>query len=59
MYLFRYLTDLSYPDIGRRFGGRDHTTVMYGYEKIKTQMTTEQQIYDDVTSLIQQIKTEQ
>ena len=58
MYLFRYLTDLSYPDIGRRFGGRDHTTVMYGYEKIKTQMTTEQQIYDDVTSLIQQIKTE-
>ena len=58
MYLFRYLTDLSYPDIGRQFGGRDHTTVMYAYEKIKTQMTTEQQIYDDVTSLIQQIKTD-
>ncbi|MHB1884092.1 MAG: chromosomal replication initiator protein DnaA, partial [Acidimicrobiales bacterium] len=34
MYLFRDLTDFSYPAIGREFGGRDHTTVIHAYEKI-------------------------
>ncbi len=35
MYLARKLTDLSYNEIGGFFGGRDHTTVMHAYEKIK------------------------
>jgi chromosomal replication initiation ATPase DnaA len=34
MYLCRKLTSHSLPHIGRRFGGRDHTTVMYGLAKI-------------------------
>ena len=34
MYLLRELTPCSYPDIGQRFGGRDHTTVMYAVKKI-------------------------
>jgi chromosomal replication initiator protein len=33
-WLTRELTDWSYPAIGRAFGGRDHTTVMHGVEKI-------------------------
>lgn len=34
MYLSRTLTDTSLPKIGDMFGGRDHTTVMHGYDKI-------------------------
>jgi len=34
MYLLRTETNLSFPQIGRLLGGRDHTTVMHGYEKI-------------------------
>ena len=34
MYLAREMTDLSYPQIGENLGGRDHTTVMYGCDKI-------------------------
>ena len=34
MYVFRDLTDLSYPAIAREFGGRDHTTVIHAVEKI-------------------------
>ncbi len=35
MYLTRKMTDLSYNEIGYYFGGRDHTTVMHAYEKIR------------------------
>ena len=38
MYVFRDLTDLSYPAIAREFGGRDHTTVIHAVEKITNQM---------------------
>jgi chromosomal replication initiator protein len=35
MYLSRELTDLSFPEIGDCFGGKDHTTVLHSYNKIK------------------------
>ena len=38
MYLFRELTDFSYPAIGREFGDRDHTTVIHAVEKISALM---------------------
>lgn len=34
MYLCRTLTDLSLPKLGEAFGGRDHTTILHGYDKI-------------------------
>jgi hypothetical protein len=34
-YLAKTLTRKSRPDIGRRFGGRDHTTILHGYRKIE------------------------
>jgi chromosomal replication initiator protein len=56
MYLFRELTDLSYPQIAKEFGGRDHTTVIHAYDKISALMKERQAIYDDVQSLIQTLK---
>jgi chromosomal replication initiator protein len=52
MYLFRELTEYSYPAIGREFGGRDHTTVIHAFEKISTFMKEDRQTYDQVTDLI-------
>jgi chromosomal replication initiator protein len=56
MYVFRDMTDLSYPAIAREFGGRDHTTVIHAVEKITTQMGTHRQIYDQVTELVKTIR---
>ncbi|WP_275527704.1 helix-turn-helix domain-containing protein, partial [Oenococcus oeni] len=41
MYLIRTLTDTSLPKIGQAFGGRDHTTVMHGTEKIADLIETD------------------
>ncbi len=58
MYVFRELTDFSYPAIAREFGGRDHTTVMHAVDKISALMTERRQIYDQVTQLILRIKAD-
>ena len=57
MYVFRKLTDYSYPAIAKEFGGRDHTTVMHAVEKIGSLMGERRQIFDQVTELIVRIKT--
>ncbi len=56
MYVFRELTDLSYPAIAREFGGRDHTTVIHAVDKIGALMKDRRQIYDQVTDLTQAIR---
>jgi chromosomal replication initiator protein len=56
MYVFRELTDLSYPAIARLFGGRDHTTVIHANEKIQRLMKERKQVYDQVTDLLKQLK---
>jgi chromosomal replication initiator protein len=56
MYVFRELTDLSYPSIARLFGGRDHTTVIHAVEKIQRLMKERTQTYDQVTMLIKTLK---
>jgi chromosomal replication initiator protein len=57
MYVFRELTDYSYPMIGREFGDRDHTTVIHAVEKITEQMKERRMIFDQVSELIRIIKT--
>jgi chromosomal replication initiator protein len=56
MYLFRELTDYSYPAIAREFGGRDHTTVIHAVEKVAGLMRERRQIFDQVSALIYDIK---
>jgi chromosomal replication initiator protein len=56
MYVFRELTDFSYPAIGREFGGRDHTTVIHAVEKVSTLMKERRNIFDQVGDLTHRIK---
>ncbi|WP_333816922.1 chromosomal replication initiator protein DnaA [Tabrizicola sp.] len=51
MYLSKQLTPRSLPEIGRRFGGRDHTTIMHGVRKIEELMTIDSQLADDLQLL--------
>jgi len=56
MYVFRELTDYSYPKIAEEFGGRDHTTVMHACEKIRGQMAERRVVFEQVNELINRIK---
>ena len=51
MYLCKHLTSRSLPDIGRRFGGRDHTTVMHGVKRIEELKLQDGQIAEDLELL--------
>ena len=51
MYVTRNMTDLSYPEIGRAFGNRDHTTVIHAVRKIEHHMTERKEIFDKVQEL--------
>jgi chromosomal replication initiator protein len=51
MYLAKKLNSRSLPEIGRRFGGRDHTTVMHGVRKIEELKALDSQISDDLDLL--------
>jgi len=51
MYLSKQLTSRSLPEIGRRFGGRDHTTVMHGVRRIEELQVSDSQMHDDVEML--------
>ena len=52
MYLMRQLTGLSLAEIGRVFGGRDHTTVLYAYEKVAALMRNDNTLAEKVNGLI-------
>ena len=56
MYLCRELTDATLPAIGREFGGRDHTTVLYAVQKISRRLHHDRREYDQVDDLIRKIK---
>jgi len=51
MYLAKQLTPRSLPEIGRRFGGRDHTTVMHAVRKIEDLRRDDSQLDEDITRL--------
>lgn len=51
MYLAKQMTSRSLPEIGRRFGGRDHTTVMHGVRRIDELRVADVQIAEDIDLL--------
>ena len=56
MYLCRELTESSLPSIGQFFGGRDHTTVLHAYDKIKTEKETDDKLAKILTELVARIQ---
>jgi chromosomal replication initiator protein len=56
MYLCRELTDLSLPKIGDRFGGRDHSTVIYANNKIRQLIGENQRAYEQVKELTTRVR---
>jgi len=51
MYLAKQLTSRSLPEIGRKFGGRDHTTVMHAVKKIEELRATDSSFAEDIELL--------
>ncbi len=51
MYLAKQMTSRSLPEIGRRFGGRDHTTIMHGVKKIEELRGSDRSLSEDIDLL--------
>ena len=58
MYLCRRLTDLSVTEIGKVLGGRDHSTVLHGFDKISKDIKNDSSIHNTVDILIKKINPE-
>ncbi len=56
MWLAKQLTTRSLPDIGRRFGGRDHTTVLHAVRRIEALKEVDPQIARDVETLLRKLR---
>jgi len=55
MYLTRKLTKMSFPEIGAHFGGKDHSTIIYAFNKIERMLEYNQQIKNTVNNLINKL----
>lgn len=51
MYLAKAMTEKSMPEIGRRFGGKDHTTILHAVRRIKALMETDRELADEVAEI--------
>jgi chromosomal replication initiator protein len=58
MYLATRLTHASLPDIGQRFGGFDHTTIMYARDRIAELLEKDAKMRQEVDTLIRLIRRE-
>lgn len=58
MYLCRRLTDLSVTEIGKILGGRDHSTVLHGYDKVFNDMAKDSSLHNTIDVLIKKINPE-
>ena len=57
MYLSKQLTQRSLPEIGRKFGGRDHTTVMHAVRRIEQLRETNAEVAEDVELLLRMLES--
>jgi chromosomal replication initiator protein len=57
MFLLREENDLSLPAIGDQLGGRDHTTIKYGVEKIAAELENDENLRRTIVTLREKIYT--
>jgi chromosomal replication initiator protein len=55
MYLMREETGSSLAEIGQHLGGRDHTTVLYGYEKMSQEVEVDAHLRREILGLIEEL----
>ena len=55
MYLCRELTDVSLDNIGNNIGGKDHSTVMHGIEKIKEDINNNEELRNKISIIRKKI----
>ncbi|MCR5762391.1 MAG: chromosomal replication initiator protein DnaA [Treponema sp.] len=56
IYIARNMLDYSYPELGNEFGGRDHTSIMHGCEKITEQLKVDSALDTTIQMLMREIK---
>ena len=56
MYLMRQETSASLLQIGTELGGRDHTTIMHGWEKVQTEMTNNDRVRQEVAAVLESLQ---
>lgn len=55
MYLLRHEANISYPEIGKVMGGKDHSTIMHGCKKVESDISTNQQLKDDLSAIKEKV----
>ena len=56
MYLAKVMTPRSYPEIGRKFGGRDHSTVIHAVRLVEGLRQQDSEMDNDVRALLRQLE---
>jgi len=57
MYLAKVMTPRSYPEIGRKFGGRDHSTVIHAVKLVEHLRGEDSEMDNDVRMLLRQLES--
>lgn len=57
MYLLRHECNLSFPIIGRKLSGKDHSTIMYGCKKVEGSISTDSELKQNISNIKEKIKT--
>lgn len=56
MFIIRNETNLSFPNIGREMGGKDHTTTLHGCKKIEKEINSNSQLKEDIAAIKERIR---
>jgi chromosomal replication initiator protein len=56
MFLCKKLTKHSYPEIGRAFGGKHHTTVIHSFEKIEASILTDATLAKTISDITESLQ---
>jgi len=56
MYLLRHEISMSFPEIGREMGGKDHTTIMHGCKKVEQEINNNVRLKNNISEIKEKIR---